>query len=1007
MIVPGSANALMLGGAKDYTIARSLRFRSSASAYLSRTPASAGNRKTWTWSGWIKRGSLGTQQKIFTAGNDISGNYQFGLYWDSNNALGLYGALASADINLVSSSVYRDTSAWYHIVVALDTTQATNTNRVKIYVNGVQITSFSTSTYPAQNNEPLWNSNIVQGIFAYVASAGQSYTDGYLAEVNNIDGQALTPSSFGEYDLTTGVWKPKKYAGTYGTNGFYLPFDRQTTASYAANFNGSNQWLSGNLSSAIGTGDFTVEGWVYQNTLTNYQNWVSIERGAGGFNIGTDASGAMTFYSSAAPQISVAGIIKAGTWQHFAFVRSGTTLTAYLNGVSRGTATVSTNFSATAFYIGALNNIPQEILNASLSNVRITGTAVYTSNFTPSTAPLTAVTGTRLLTLQSSTIVDNSGNGISLTNNNAVSTVVSNPFLGLNIASDQSGNGNNWTPNNISLTAGATYDSMTDVPTLTSKDAANFATLNPLTNTATGISEANLQVTTGTAGWAGAKASIIIPSSGKYYFEGYVNATTGSVGFNIGLADPQVGVAQATGYGIYGTTQIASFNNGATVILSGQSFTTGDIIQVAADTDNGKIWIGRNNVWYDASLGTTGNPSTNTNATIPSNPAGLNPYLTVYNGGARINFGQRPFAYTPPTGFVALNTFNLPEPGIKDGKKHFDATTYTGTSANQTVVNSGGFQPDFAWIKSRSAATDHYLFDVIRGGSALLSNSTIAENNYATFAGFTSSGFTVSNAGGARTGTNTNGATYIGWQWKANGAGVSNTAGSISATVSANPSAGFSVVTYTGTGSNATVGHGLGVAPAMIITKGRSVTGAMVGNWFVYHKNMSASPATGLLKFNATDAFATAANVWNNTAPTSSVFSLSTNTDNNNNGTGFVAYCFAEVAGYSKFGSYVGNGSADGTFVHTGFRPRFVMIKRTDAADVWVTFDTVRNSANLTNSRLFPNLSNAEISDADNAIDVLSNGFKVRSPNAPLNANGGNYIYMAFAENPFKYSLAR
>ena len=342
---------------------------------------------------------------------------------------------------------------------------------------------------------------------------------------------------------------------------------------------------------------------------------------------------------------------------------------------------------------------------------------------------------------------------------------------------------------------------------------------------------------------------------------------------------------------------------------------------------------------------------------------------------------------------------------IPDGRVAMAATLYTGNGGTQAVsnaVNGVSFQPDWVWLKSRSAATDHKLTDSVRGVTkGLVSNSTAAETTDTQgLTAFSSGGFTV----GTNTDYNNLAATYVAWQWKAGGTAVSNTAGSITSSVSANTTAGFSVVTYTGTGANATVGHGLGVAPSMVIVKNRGSTDV----WSVYHSSLG---ATQLIILNRTDATATVSTAWNSTAPTSSVFSLGTLADTNRSTYNFVAYCFAPVAGYSAFGSYTGNGSADGPFVYLGFRPRWLMIKRSSSASVtygWQMYDTSRQPANTASSdpNLWADTSAAE-GTGNYTFDLLSNGFKLRSSGVNENASGDTYIYAAFAENPFKYANAR
>ena len=336
-------------------------------------------------------------------------------------------------------------------------------------------------------------------------------------------------------------------------------------------------------------------------------------------------------------------------------------------------------------------------------------------------------------------------------------------------------------------------------------------------------------------------------------------------------------------------------------------------------------------------------------------------------------------------------------PTITKPNLYFDVVTYTGTGATQTISGLN-FQPDFVWIKSRSAATDNKLTDAVRGATkGLISNSTGAETTDSTgITAFTSSGFTL----GSSSVYNNSGATYVAWCWKANGSGSTNTSGSITSTVSANTTSGFSVLTYTGTGTTATIGHGLGVAPSMVICKAR--TGTSVGAWQTYH---SALGATKTVFLNLTDAAYTNSLYWNNTAPTSSVFSLGGNTDGNGSGYTMVAYCFAEVAGYSKFGSYTGNGSADGPFVYCGFRPRYIMVKGSSNSSNWTVIDTARDTYNACKSGLYPNLSAAE-SDPG-AFDILSNGFKIRHTYTDSNGSGLSYIFAAFAEFPTKFALAR
>jgi hypothetical protein len=327
-----------------------------------------------------------------------------------------------------------------------------------------------------------------------------------------------------------------------------------------------------------------------------------------------------------------------------------------------------------------------------------------------------------------------------------------------------------------------------------------------------------------------------------------------------------------------------------------------------------------------------------------------------------------------------------------------DAIPYNGSDASQKIITPAQFYPDFIWTKSRNNATNHILMDTVRGGNVFLSsNATTAETTSSGLATFSSNGVTWT---GGAAGVNASTYTYVNWAWNAgSNTTSSNTSGSITSTVSVNTTAGFSVVTYTGTGANATVGHGLGVAPKMIIIKNRTdANGWIVGNTNIGWGNY--------LALNDTSGSGANSTLFQSTAPTSSVFTLGTNVTVNNNTKNYVAYCWAEIAGFSSFGSYTGNGSTDGPFVYLGFRPKYVMIKNSSALGSWWNTDSSRSSYNVTSNKLAADSSGAE-STGNTDFDFTSNGFKVRNSGTELNGSGNTIIYMAFAENPFKNSNAR
>ena len=525
----------------------------------------------------------------------------------------------------------------------------------------------------------------------------------------------------------------------------------------------------------------------------------------------------------------------------------------------------------------------------------------------------------------------------------------------------------------------------------------NYAVLNPIGKSGGTITDGNLQWASSGADGAQATASIaLLPNTGKFYCEVLVGSKS-STYWSIGLFESRPVVWSGTavnwrndGYGGF------------------TSYTQGDIIGMTVDTSTGSYQFYKNNSPTSAPSGTV---------TLTGQP--------IYFGAAQdssgatanytFNFGQRPFTYTPPSGYKALNTYNLPAPSIANGAQYMAATLWSGNNVNGTAISNsqsnGGnnplgttFAPDLVWVKSRSGAYYNMFQDTVRGaGKSIFSNVTDAEsgNSGDLLGAFQSTGFTVNrNYTGQTTNptTNNSGDTYVGWQWKGGGTGVTNNSGSITSTVSASLSSGFSIATYTGTGANATVGHGLGVAPDLIIWKNRS----SVQNWVTYHRSLGAS---GNVYLNLTAGYSADSTTQNNTAPTSSMFTVATSTAVNGSTHGIVAYCFSAVAGFSAFGKYTGNGSADGTFIYLGFRPRFFMVKRTDTAESWWIIDTARLGYNASNPELYPNLTNTEGGNATS--DILSNGIKLRNTWTGANTSGATYIYAAFAENPFSIARAR
>jgi len=728
----------LLGAQGDndtYKVERSLRFNGSTK-YLNQTFGVPTNTRIFTSSMWVKRSSLGARGPLLTSGNSV-----WGFEFSASNALVYYDSNIGA--NLTTTQLFRDTSSWYHIVVAVDTTQATANNRTKIYVNGNQVTSFSATNYVAQNSIPYINQSTAVAYLGVWWGLGLYYS-GYIAESYFIDGQALTPSSFGETDAITGRWKAKAYSGSYGTNGFYLKF-------------ADNSSLA-----ALGT--------------------------------------------------------------------------------------------------------------------------------------------------------------------------------------DSSGNTNTWTANAFSVTAGTGNDSLVDSPTNYGTDSynttvdnarGNYNTFNLLSKVTTAaLTNGNLD-----AGASGIAIGSIGMTSGKWYWE--VTSTGG-----------------ATAVGLYS----------------------------ASATSTRSVAIGVTEGFrFDAGAGTL--DYTTNGSTFTSIATGLTstPYFiyvsTAAATTASLNCGQRLFAYTMPSGYKTLCTTNLPIPTIQKPSRYMDVLAYTGTGASNSI-SSLGFSPDLVWIKNRGGATSHAIYDTTRGVQKQLSSDTTGDEATSStgLTAFGSNGFTL----GTSTLVNTSGTQYVAWGWDES------------------VQAGLDIVSYTGNGANRTISHNLGVAPKMLIVKARTTAGADQG-WPVWHTSIA---NTTYLQLNSTSATATGADYWNSTSPTSSVFSVGANAAVNTNADTYIAYCFAEIEGYSKFGSYTGNGSSDGPFVWCGFRPKYVMIKNsTSSLYNWNAIDSSRDSYNVSTEVIALNANSSELTLT--TLDIVSNGFKVRTSADAQNVNGGTYIFIAFSESPFKYARAR
>jgi hypothetical protein len=820
----------------DYQIANSYRSMAGV-GYFTRTPSSAGNRKKYTISFWFKRTLLSSTVGEFdifcNAQESSTTNYTDSIRFQGDGdklQIAFKGTLSG---NLITTRVFRDTSAWMHLVCAVDTTQTTAANRVKLYINGEQETDFDTETYPAQDYQGGWCNDREHALGRFTGASYTTIGNFYMANFALVDGSQLAPTSFGT--SKNGVWIPDDLSElTWGTTGTWVRFESSS-----------------------------------------------------------------------------------------------------------------------------------------------------------------------------------------------------------DLGNDSSGNNNDWTNNSV-----ATHDQMLDSPTFdSSSNGGNFATLGGLEKNTGGftISEGNLKyaVSTNNRGFI---ASQGVPESGKYYWEVRVTQFGGTQDqIFFGVCDPNKsrgnltasrGGAETSGAGNY---VLDNYNGRA--ILDGTAQSNDSIgnarsvpqtFGVAVDRDNNTFkWT------YDGSTysSTYTIPSSGVLAPFIGSGGGSNTASGVFNFGADSTFaglvtaggnsdgnGYGDFSLAVPSGYVALCAANLPvedevDPAQTDDdypQKLFDAKLYTGDGTSSNAITGVGFQPDFVWIKSRSAAENHNLYDSTRGANKRIKSNTIGGETTEGLPSFDSDGFTVDATGSI---CNVSSRTYVAWNWRINGGTTAtNSDGSVDSTVQVDPSGAFSLVKYrgglTGTGA-ATVGHGLSKAPSMIIFKGYGNLAGGDGQWWVGSDELTSW--NYFLRLNTTADEIDKSGNGSMSSPTSTVFSV-----NNTDGLGAstidnLAYCFTNVEGYCKTGGYTGNANDDGAFVYTGFRPAWILMREI-ATDNWGIYDDKRigqnNDSGSGNAVLYPDTNNDEENQASRAIDLLSNGFKLRTSNATFNASG-NYVYLAFAENPFKYATAR
>ena len=1132
MSIPGSANPLLLAtaaaaAAETFQISRSLRFDSGSTSSLTKSFSSNGDRQKWTFSFWIKRSKLGTKQQIFGSQGTNDGDYSE-MYFDTDDKLFIRFGYTSV-VDAKPAAVFRDVSAWYHIVIALDTQNSTENHRLRVYVNGTELDDYSddsrsgfTGTYGIGRAGDHKISGEPNG--------SGSHIDGYMTEIHYVNGSQKAPTDFGVVDSNNN-WNPKEYSGTYGTNGFYLKCaDNTSSASLGTDSSGNNNTftVTNLVADAPGLGTshqgfdavtYSGNGGTQSISSLNFQpdlvwlketgprNNVSHQlydavRGtskmlqsdntgaeatisgvtgftSNGFNLGSNGGGNNSGSNyvawcwkadgggSALNTGSINATVSANTTYGFSIIKyegtgSNGTVAHGLGAVPK--MFIGRNLEDTS---GSLDWIVyhESVGNTGRLKLNTTGDISTSSTFFQDTSPTDS-----LITIGTSNDInkdnDNyilycwseisgfskfgSYSGLSTTLGPKVETGFK-PKLVVVKRTDDAGNWTvydsarsldkdlkwnthesegtapiifhsdgfqlNYNTGSVN-TSGGSYiymafaskpdgtpiDSLIDTPTNADADSGNnignYCTWNSLKPSNGAYSEGNLKFV-GNSNWCHTPGTFLL-SSGKWYFEGTYRGSEfgsgqGNIVSGIGFirADAALGEGgnqEPVNNADFRSNTLAFYQNGYFTNLSSHSsvrtqISEGDVVGVSINFDAGTYAFYVNNSSVaSGSLSYTGP---------------FLPWTHVYynNSFYDCNFGARPFAYTPPTGHKSLCTQNLSDPDIDDGSTIFDAKTWVGTGSTRNITNYG-FSPDWVWIKQTNATRSHNVFDTVRtAGKPLFIDLQNNELSDGRLTGFLSNGFTLDSDNAVN---DSSPAAYVGYAWDAGTTTASNTDGSgpTNVEVRASQTNGFSIVKYTGNGSSGSVGHGLSVAPEWIVIKNRDAS----SHWHVYHVGLTSGKR---LNFSNNEKEFTPGTAGITTVSNTTFTLGSSRAETNADGDDYIAYCWSPVSQFSVFGKYIGNNSDNGPYVFTGMRPKFILFKRIDADSNWRVHDTAREDYNPHDTLIFPDQNDQALANSVYKVDILSNGFKIRNTNSNFNASGGEYIYCAFAEHPFKTSRAR